>query len=80
MYNFVITIVIFVDTGLTNKILMFMSLIIIFIAGAINSAIERFVDFVTLEYNELAGKAKDVESSIVFKHFSLCYGMVYCVI
>jgi len=37
---------------------MFISLISILIAEAINSAIERVVDLITLEYNEMAGVPK----------------------
>ncbi|MDQ7044763.1 MAG: diacylglycerol kinase [Sulfurimonas sp.] len=55
-----------IDANLTNKILMFTSLMGMLIAETINSAIERVVDLVTLEHNEMAGRAKDVGSSIVF--------------
>ena len=56
----------FVDINLSNKILMFITLIIILLAESINSAIERVVDLVTLEHHEMAGRAKDVGSTIVF--------------
>ena len=36
------------------------------IAEAINSAIERVVDLVTLEHHPMAGRAKDVGSAVVF--------------
>ena len=36
------------------------------LAEAINSAIERVVDLVTLEHHQMAGRAKDVGSTIVF--------------
>ncbi len=64
---FLLTIVILLlDTTLTNKILLFSSLVGILIAEAINSAIERVVDLVTLEQHKMAGRAKDVGSSVVF--------------
>ena len=39
---------------------------LVLIAEAINSAIERVVDLVTKKYHPMAGRAKDVGSSIVF--------------
>jgi len=45
---------------------MFISISGMLIAEAINSAIERVVDLVTLEHHHMAGRAKDVGSSIVF--------------
>ena len=64
---FLLTIIIlFIDTTLVNQILLFSSLIGILISEATNSAIERVVDLVILEHNEMAGRAKDVGSAIVF--------------
>lgn len=63
---FLFPIIIFIDTTLTNKALMFISLMGMLIAETINSAIERVVDLVTLEHNEMAGRAKDIGSTIVF--------------
>ena len=57
---------ILVDIDMTNKLLMFISMMGILIAEAINSAIERVVDLVTLEHHPMAGRAKDVGSAIVF--------------
>ena len=59
-------IIIFVDATLTNKALMFISLMGMILAETINSAIERVVDLVTLEHHHMAGRAKDVGSAIVF--------------
>ena len=59
-------VIIFVDATLTNKALMFISLMGMILAETINSAIERVVDLVTLEHHHMAGRAKDVGSSIVF--------------
>ena len=61
-----IPIIIIIDTSLTNKSLMFISLMGMLIAEATNSAIERVVDLVTLEHHSMAGRAKDVGSTIVF--------------
>lgn len=36
------------------------------LSEVINSAIERVVDLVTVEHHEMAGRAKDVGSAIVF--------------
>lgn len=51
---------------LEYKLLMFMTLMGMLMAEAINSAIERVTDLVTLEYHEMAGRAKDVGSAVVF--------------
>ena len=59
-------IIIFIDASLTNKALMFISLMGMLLAEATNSAIERVVDLVTLEHHHMAGRAKDVGSAIVF--------------
>lgn len=61
-----IPVIIFIDATLANKALMFISLMIMLIAEAVNSAIERVVDLVTLDHHDMAGRAKDVGSSIVF--------------
>jgi len=59
-------VIFFIDATLVNKTLLFISLMGILVAEATNSAIERVVDLVTLEYNNMAGRAKDVGSTIVF--------------
>ena len=59
-------VIIFIDATLTNKALLFISLMGMLLAEAINSAIERVVDLVTLEHHHMAGRAKDVGSTIVF--------------
>ena len=61
-----IPVIIFIDTNLTNKTLMFITLMGMILAETINSAIERVVDLVTLEHHDMAGRAKDVGSAIVF--------------
>ena len=59
-------IIVFIDASLTNKALMFITLMGMLLAEATNSAIERVVDLVTLEHHHMAGRAKDVGSAIVF--------------
>lgn len=61
-----IPIIIFIDTTLTNKALMFITLMGMILAETTNSAIERVVDLVTLEHHDMAGRAKDMGSAIVF--------------
>ena len=61
-----IPVILLIDTTLVNKSLMFISLMGMLIAEATNSAIERVVDLVTLEHHDMAGRAKDVGSTIVF--------------
>ena len=61
-----VPIIILMDTNLTNKLLMFITLMGMPLCEAINSAIERVVDLVTLEHHDMAGRAKDIGSTIVF--------------
>ena len=61
-----ISVIIFIEVSIVEKSLLFISLMGILIAEAINSAIERVVDLVTLEYHDMAKRAKDIGSSIVF--------------
>ncbi len=63
---FLLPIIVFIDMELSNKALLFITLMGILLAETINSAIERVVDLVTLEHHEMAGRAKDVGSTIVF--------------
>ncbi len=67
----IITLILFpiiflINVELAYKLLMFMSLMGMLIAETINSAIERVTDLVTLEHHEMAGRAKDAGSAIVF--------------
>ena len=45
---------------------MFVTLMGMILAETTNSAIERVVDLVTLEHHDMAGRAKDAGSAIVF--------------
>lgn len=71
---FLLPVLFFIDVSLTQKLLLFISLMGMPIAETINSAIERVVDLVTLEHHDMAGRAKDVGSTIVF--LSIC---IFCV-
>lgn len=64
-------IILFIDFGFSyvSKAILFLSMFIPLIAEVINSAIERVVDLVTLEYKPLAKRAKDIGSLIVFISF-----------
>lgn len=63
---FLLPVIIYIDASLTQKLIMFITLMGMLLAETINSAIERVVDLVTLEHNDMAGRAKDVGSTIVF--------------
>jgi len=63
---FIVIAIFLLDVSNIEKILLFISYFFILIAEAINSAIERVVDLVTIEHHEMAGRAKDVGSTIVF--------------
>ena len=63
---FLLPVIYIIDATITNKLLMLITLIGILLAETINSAIERTVDLITLEYHEMAKRAKDVGSAIVF--------------
>ena len=62
----VVLVILYWDIDVEQKILLFVSYFFILIAETINSAIERVVDLVTLDHHEMAGRAKDVGSAIVF--------------
>lgn len=65
-------VVLFLDVALIEKLLMFVTLCGVLIAEAINAAIERAVDLVTLEYHIMAKRAKDVGSAVVFLSIAVC--------
>ncbi len=60
-----IPVIFILQVGLVEKLLLFVTLMGIPLAEAINSAIERIVDLITLDYHELAGRAKDLGSCAV---------------
>ncbi len=63
---FLTPVLFFIPLELSDKLLMFIALMGMPIAEAMNSAIERVTDLVTLEYHEMAGRAKDAGSAVVF--------------
>lgn len=61
-----------IKTNFSNKVILFLTLMLVLIAEIINSAIERVVDLITSEHNNLAGKAKDAGSTIVLISIITC--------
>lgn len=55
-----------VDLAFHLKAILSLSLFIPIMAEVANSAIERVVDLVTLQYHELAKRAKDAGATLVF--------------
>jgi diacylglycerol kinase (ATP) len=66
-----IPIIIFIDKSMLEKLFLFSSIMLILIVEAMNGAVERVVDLVSPDYNELAGKAKDAGSAAVFLSITL---------
>ncbi len=64
-------VVFWIPLELSYKLLMFISLMGMPLAEAMNSAVERVTDLVTLDYHEMAGRAKDVGSAVVFISISI---------
>ena len=62
---------IFAPISLQPKLILFVSMWLIPFAEAINSAIERVVDLVTLEHHPLAGQAKDIGAFAVLMAFAI---------
>jgi len=55
-----------INIDLHHKLILAISLMLPILVEYINSAIERCVDLVTTDYNEMAKKAKDAGSASVF--------------
>ncbi len=72
-------IVFILNISYTDQILLIISLLGILVAEATNSAIERVVDLVTLEHHTMAGRAKDVGSTIVFLSITI-FVIIWCII
>lgn len=62
---FIIGMIIYIDTSITNKLILFVTGILVLIVELINSAIENVVDLVTKDIKPLAKSAKDIGSSAV---------------
>ena len=77
---FLIPIIVIVETSLLYKLFLFTTLMGVLIAETINSSIERVVDLVTLEHHDMAKRAKDVGSTIVFLSiilFLIVWGSIF---
>ncbi len=57
--------------SLETKLIMFITLMGMPLAEVINSSIERVVDLVTMDYHDMAKRAKDAGSAIVFLSISI---------
>ena len=68
---FIIIGIIFIDTSLTNKLILLVSGILVLITELINSAIENVVDLCTKEIHPLAKNAKDIGSTAVMFSITL---------
>jgi len=62
---FIVIGIVFIDTTVTNKLILLVSGIFVLIVELINSAIENVVDLVTKEIHPLAKNAKDIASTAV---------------
>lgn len=66
----------FISLSFYEKLFLSLILFLPLIIEAINSAIERVVDLVTLEQHQMAKKAKDAGSAAVFLSL-ICVGMAW---
>lgn len=76
---FIIIGIIFIDTSLTNKLILLVTGILVLITELINSAIENVVDLCTKEIHPLAKNAKDIGSTAVMFSITLhivCWGLI----
>ncbi|NKQ40428.1 MAG: diacylglycerol kinase [Sulfurovum sp.] len=64
-------VLLFVPLAFMSKCILFISTWLILLTEAINSAIERVVDLVTLEHHELAKQAKDIGAFAVLVAFTI---------
>lgn len=63
------------DLAFHLKAILSLSLFIPIMAEVTNSSIERVVDLVTMDYHELAKRAKDAGATLVFLSFILTGGI-----
>ncbi|RXJ87158.1 diacylglycerol kinase [Arcobacter sp. CECT 8985] len=71
---FIIAAIFFIDTTLTNKLILLTTGILVLIVELLNSAVENVVDLVTKEFAPLAKTAKDIGSTAVM--FSICLHII----
>ena len=70
----------FVPLSVEAKLILFVSTWLVLLTEAMNSAIERVVDLVTLEHHPLAGQAKDIGAFAVLISFiivAMVWGIVF---
>jgi diacylglycerol kinase (ATP) len=60
-----------IETNITEKLFLVLSMFIVLIVEIINSAIESTIDRIGLEHNALSGQAKDMGSAAVFLSLSM---------
>lgn len=68
---FIVAGILYIDTSLTNKLILLISGILVLIVELLNSAIENVVDLCTKEIHPLAKNAKDIGSTAVMLTISL---------
>ena len=77
---FIISMIVYLDISFVNKLILFVTGILVLIVELINSAIENVVDLVTKEVHPLAKNAKDIGSTAVMFSIILhvsCWIMIY---
>lgn len=62
---FIVAGIFYIDTSVTNKLILLVTGILVLIIELVNSAIENIVDLVTKEIHPLAKNAKDIGSTAV---------------
>lgn len=73
-------VILFIPMQIYYKMILFISLFLPLIAELINSSIERVVDLASPNYHDLAKKAKDLGSSVVFVCIVTCTLIWMCII
>ena len=80
IYIVLLFVLFFLPLSFTFKCLLFFANTIVLIVEIINSAIESIVDMTSPEYNDLAGKGKDLGSAAVFISMLLAITLWLCAI
>ncbi|WP_228137899.1 diacylglycerol kinase [Aliarcobacter skirrowii] len=73
LFLFVVTLIIlwFLDLAIHLNFVIIVASLLVLLTELINSAIETVVDMITVEYNELVKKAKDIGSAAVMVSISM---------
>jgi diacylglycerol kinase (ATP) len=80
IYIVLLFVLFFLPLSFTFKCLLFFANTIVLIVEIINSAIESIVDMTSPDYNDLAGKGKDLGSAAVFISLVLTIILWLCAI